>query len=499
MSHAKSAMGRRGFLRLASAAAASGALAAGAWPRGARGDQAGESGVHDRKLLFIFCAYGGASIIDSFMPVLDQQVGDASLAATLNVFPEALLEQQAGSAFRTVKLLDNYAYYAKPARGLRELVGNHGRDIAIVAHDVTSVSHAAGQQRALNGAGVDRGRTIMESCALRHGPGLPLPSCNMATEGYGRHGSDSSVPRAARHETIMAPSLFAAGTHGFRGLSGGPEASAVERGRRVRAELDASSVFARTFKQDTRLQSYLRTRQETAPLLEQAGLVDKLLLLPADKLDARYGLTPDPLVASLRSTLPAMDEDKLEAQIALGFLMAYHGVSCSVSMGLNTEPFVRKDGGIVGAPVSFDFSHNMHRVVQSLMWARTATLVDALIGLLKTHDYLGDPALGKMWDRSLVYIASEFGRDKKRPAGSSDWGTGHDLNNGSVLISPLLRGNAVYGGVDPRTGMTYGFDPLSGAPEQGRTLYEGDVYGIISQALGLPVPGGRRYDGVVRG
>ena len=110
----------------------------------------------------------------------------------------------------------------------------------------------------------------------------------------------------------------------------------------------------------------------------------------------------------------------------------------SLAMGLKTEPVLHGDA-IIGAPIAFDFSHNLHRVIQSLMWGRTATLVDALITLLKTHDYMGDPALGKMWDRSLVYIATEFGRDKKRPADAASWGTSHHLNNGSVMFSPLLR------------------------------------------------------------
>src|SRR5262249_35607245 len=157
----------------------------------------------------------------------------------------------------------------------------------------------------------------------------------------------------------------------------------------------------------------------------------------------KYGITPDPMIEGLRQSLPNMDADKAQAQIALGFLMAYHGVSTSITMGFNTEPLVESDGSISGAPIAFDFSHNLHRIVQSMMWCPTAAIVDTLITLLKTHDYLGDPSLGRMWDRSLVYIATEFGRDKKRPSGATSWGTAHSLNNGSVLISPLLKGNAV--------------------------------------------------------
>jgi len=44
-----------------------------------------------------------------------------------------------------------------------------------------------------------------------------------------------------------------------------------------------------------------------------------------------------------------------------------------------------------------------------------------------------------LWDRSLIYVATDCGREKARPSGASSWGTGHHLNNGSVLISPLLR------------------------------------------------------------
>jgi hypothetical protein len=58
------------------------------------------------------------------------------------------------------------------------------------------------------------------------------------------------------------------------------------------------------------------------------------------------------------------------------------------------------------------------------------------------------------------------------------------------MLSPLLRGNAVYGGVDPRTGLTYGFDPATGKPDKTRTMDERDVYGVIAQALELEVRSG---------
>jgi hypothetical protein len=66
-----------------------------------------------------------------------------------------------------------------------------------------------------------------------------------------------------------------------------------------------------------------------------------------------------------------------------------------------------------------------------------------------------------------------------------------------VLLSPLIRGSAVYGGVDPRTGLTYCFDPSTGAAKPGTVMGEADVYGIIAQALDLGVEGLPRYDAVV--
>jgi len=42
-----------------------------------------------------------------------------------------------------------------------------------------------------------------------------------------------------------------------------------------------------------------------------------------------------------------------------------------------------------------------------------------------------------------------------RPPDEWNDGTGHHLNNGSVLLSPLLQGNRVLGGVEPSTSLTH--------------------------------------------
>lgn len=492
-------LGRRQLLTLGAAgvAAASAASLIGR-DRTARGESSPKVvAPEDRKLLFVFCAYGGASIIDSFLPVAESEVGSPELAATLNVFPDDLVAQPAGSNIRYVKLLDDYSFYSTPPE-MASLVTRHGSDMVVVPHNVSSVNHTIGQQRSLNGAGIHRGRTIMEAMALRYGGGLPLPSCNMAIDGYARHGADPSIPQEARHEMIAAPRLFASGTHGYRGLSGVPAEAGILAARKVRSELDERSLFARTFQRSPKLARYLRSREETALSLEQAEMIDKLLLLDPSELDDKYGVKPSELVTSLLDRFPHLGEDDTQAQVVLGFLMAYYGMSTSVTLGHKPDPVLLSDGSIVGTPIAFDFSHNLHRIVQSIMWGRTANLLDQLIDLLKTYDYLGDPALGKMWDRSLIYVATEFGRDKIRSSGASQWGTSHHMNNGALLISPLLKGNAVYGGVDPTTALTYGFDPQTGEADKNRTLYESDIYSLIAHALDIEFPERVDFPAVVR-
>jgi hypothetical protein len=69
------------------------------------------------------------------------------------------------------------------------------------------------------------------------------------------------------------------------------------------------------------------------------------------------------------------------------------------------------------------------------------------------------------------------------------FGTGHELNNGSLIISPLANGGRVLGGVNPDTLMTYGFDPETGRPDPGRNMVEKEVYSGIAHALGIDTTG----------
>jgi hypothetical protein len=442
----------------------------------------------ERKLLFVFCAHGGAAIINGLLPVLESEVADAGLAGTLDVFSEAQVESVPGSAFRFVKPLAANAYsFLKPPPSMLDFVRKHGADAAVFCHDVSSVNHNVAQARSLSGAGANAGRTIMEAMAVRYGGGMLLPNCNMGTDGYIEHGVDVTLPAKARHEVITAPLLFATGTHGSRGLAHPPRPDALQRARRVRELLDRETVFANTFRRSPLVAHYLEQRSFGTRELEAAELVEKLLLL--DPASAQEGLRPTAVTADLFKRFPGLAQNDVQAQTCLAFLLAYHGVATSLTFGFRSDPVITEADGVVTTPIAFDYSHSSHRIAQTAMWGHLAAQLDGLIDLLKQYDYLGDPSLGKMWDRSLIYVATDFGRTKTRPSAASSWSTGHDLNNGSLVISPLIQGNRVYGGVDPKTCLTYGFDRRTGAPDKGVVLEEAAVYGALAHALDIPFAG----------
>ena len=482
---------RRSFLSM-SAGAGVAALAVGAG-RHAFGDELASAA--DRKLLFVIAATGGASIIDSFLPVVRSQVSDSSIADRLNVYDDADVVQPDGSNIRCVRPLSNTQPWTNEY-DLPTFLSHHHQDTVVLAHDVTSVNHFVASGRAVSGADIDRGRTIMEAAAERHGGELLLPNCNMARGGYLEGGDDAALPSWARGEVIAAPTVFASAMDGARGIPGAPSRDLLMRARSVRADIEAHSQFGRTFAESHLRQDYLAYREERQPNLEAADLISKLQLLPNESLPAEYGLQSSPQLETVKAAFPHYLDDGWEAQGALAFLLAYYGVSCATTIGVETEPIFMGDD-IVGTPLAFDYSHTNHRAAQNVMWGRIAKVMDGLISALKATDYLGDPSLGKMWDRSLVYVATDFGRERTRSEGAPDFGTAHHLNNGALLVSPLLHGNRVYGGVDPETTLTFGYDPSTGKADKAQVQREGDVYSVIAQALDIQFPG-RRDSAVVR-
>ncbi len=448
----------------------------------------------DRKLLFVRGAAGGASIVDSFLPVTRGEVDDPALADTLHVYDDAQILTPEGSNLRCPAYVAPVGLLAglyETGSALDPFLAKHHRWMTVLTQECTSVNHMVGQHRSLTGAGINRGQTIMEAMALRHGEDLIIPNCNMANDGYIQPGSDLSLPAFARAEIIASPLGFAAAMDGVKGVLGAPDRALVERARGVREQLDDASVFGRTFADSPRRQRFLANRREVQPRLEAAQLMDKLTLLPPELLDPKYGVLASPLLPLLSDKFTNLLKDPWESQAALSVLLAYYGLSCVSTIGLRQEPTFG-DEKLTTTPIAFDFSHSDHRVAQYLMWGHVLKAVDALVDLLQQLDYLGDPSLGKMWDRSMIYVATEFGRDKTRPAGAESWGTGHALNNGTLLVSPLLTGNRVFGGIVPLTCETYGLDGSTGDADPKLECTEGHIYSTIAQAMDIEFP--ERFD-----
>lgn len=437
-------------------------------------------------LLFVVAAAGGASITDSFLAV---RSADSQGGGGLNTFSDAMLSQPFGSAFRIPKTVDASIEGAIDLGNqypMNQFLTKHGSDVSVLTQECTSVNHLIGAKRCLNGNQINAGRTIQEAMALRWGEGLLLPNANMSGGGYILPGDDDSIPNWARAEPIADAKLFAFSTHPSRGIKGAPDENLLAHARQVRSSVEAASPFLRTFKNSSLIQNYQSRRALMASQMEAANLIQKLMLfqnsgqVPLSDFD----LESSPLSASLISHFPKMLTDPYEGQAALAFLLARYGVSNAITFGVGSSPVFESTERIVNAPIGFDWSHNDHLGGQNTMWSRVLKTLDGLIDLLKTTDYLGDPTKGKMWEHSLIFVATEFGREKSAGGG----GSGHHLNNGNVIISPLIKGNKVYGGVDPNTLLTYGFDPQTGQPAPGTLMHEEHVYSAVAHALDIDFP-----------
>jgi len=441
------------------------------------------------KFLFVVAAQGGASIIDSFLPVSESDVGDPAAAQGLIAYPDSVLVQPNGSQLRCPGELFLDGQFSSDY-AMSTFLGKYYADMTVVTVENTSVNHQVAQKRSITGAGIHRGRTLMEEVALQRGMGKLLPNCNMATAGFIEPGDDASVPDAVRSEVIADPLLFALAADGLRGVDGAPQRSILERARATREALEDATPQAERWANSRLRQRILALRRELQPAIEEADLITKLMLLQAGggvDLSSR-GLASSPELPALLEQFPELATDRLQAQAALAFLLVRYGLSSVVTFGPSFMPDFSSTG-IDGTPIAFDFSHNDHVTTQNVMWRRTLKVVDGLITLLQRQPH-GD---GTLWDRSLIYVATDFGRTKTRPPGSGAYfGSGHDLNNGNLFISPLLRGNRVFGGVDPQTCLTYGFDLATGAPNRGAVMREGHLYSLVCHALGIDFPG--RYD-----
>ena len=455
--------------------------------------QAAEAAIDpsQRRFLFVIGANGGASIVDSFLPILNTESNSGA-----NTFTEQQIQQPNGSNFRCPIPLDNDIQGAIPlgdGYNMATFLSKHSSDMAVMTQEVSSVNHLIAARRSVTGDNINGGRTLQEAVAAKYGMDLLLPNCNMAGDGYGVNGEDGTLPAKALGEVISDARYFAFATHGSKGLKNVPDASLLESARSVRSELDASRAANSKLSRRALVNQYLAHRDELLPNLEAANLIGKLLMLqqsPNSAPLADFELEASPEGQMLAERFPNLQTDPFEAQVALAYLLIKNGVTCTVSLAPSGTPFFDAERTALTSPLGFDWSHVDHRGAQNAMWSRIMRMTDNLIDLLKASEF-GDGQ--SYWDRSLIYIATEFGRDK-----TSNGGSGHDLNNGNVIVSPFINGNRVFGGLDSNTALTYGFDRQSGAPAPGTYMKEGDVYSAICQALDIEFQGRRDVPAMMR-
>ncbi|MBX7097593.1 MAG: DUF1501 domain-containing protein [Myxococcaceae bacterium] len=444
------------------------------------------------KFLIVIGASGGASIIDSFLAIRGGEAG--ANAGLINTFPDADVLDVAGSPLRAVKVnapsLGAIPVAVKTDQSA--FVAKHKQDILVATSIGTSVNHVIAQKRSLTGNAAFKGRTLQECVAKEYGAAFAIPNVNMGVGGYLERGTDDDLPAYCYSESVGSPALWPLGLDSSRGIKGAPDRELIALAQKVRNEqLDPESVFAKTFARSPRLQRWYASRGSTQSKLEALDLITKLNVLPdmPPQIPLNdYGLGTSPDGAKLRAAFPNFFTDPFEGQAALAFLLLKNRVSVSVTIGPSFNVVIA--GAELGnPPLAFDFSHNDHRAGQAFMWSKIMNVCDKLIDLLKAEPY--DATSGQsMWDHSLIYVATDFGRTKPRPNNATQFGTGHDLNNGFLMMSPLLKGNAILGGVDKATGLSYGFDTETGAPLTGKTTSnEPEIFSGILHTLGVDTTG----------
>ena len=104
------------------------------------------------KFLIVFGAFGGASIIDSFLPLMDSEASDP----TINSYPDAAVLQPNGSNIRAVNW--SGSLIASPyVADFDQFLTKHMNDMVVATHTGTSVNHTVAQKRAITGNGIYSG------------------------------------------------------------------------------------------------------------------------------------------------------------------------------------------------------------------------------------------------------------------------------------------------------------------------------------------------------
>ena len=449
------------------------------------------AGSTDRRFLITVGGTGGASIIDSFLAVRESEVtaagGDPNL---VNAFPDANVTDV--GPFRAVNLAGtNTNLLGTPLDAVDHAVfaQKHQSDMIVATLQNTSVNHVLAQKRSINGNAAWGGRTLQEMVALTYGGECPVPNANMAAFGFVEPGADTTLPAYAYPEAIANPRFWSLGLDPLKGIKNVPERDLVDLATRMRNErLDPESVFYKTFKKSKKIQKWLSQRGATKEQIQTLDLITKLTVIPNRPPEfplAEYGLEQTPDGQRILDAFPAIEFDPLHAQAALGYLLIKYGVSVSITLSPNFNPEIAElPGGplLLLPPLAFDNSHSNHRATQAFMWTRILDVIDKMSDLLKEDEF--EDTGETLYDRSLFYVATDFGRTKNRAGGNPNFGSGHDLNNGALLVCPKARAG-LYGNINRATCMTYGFDLASGAEDQGRTTTERELYSGILQLLGV--------------
>lgn len=469
-----SRMNRRNFL------AATAATAAGFSLRGT-GSEAAPDPKKRRYLIVLGCT-GGASILDSFLALSEAEVAAAGgTPDTLNCFSPQQLRAIDGTPLRAVDLTHTFDLLGgfKIETRQSEFVRKHMAHTLVMTQEVSSVNHAVAETRSVTGAGAWRGRTLQECVAATFGEGLPVPNLDMGTGGFRHASGDSELPRYAAPSLVADPLYWAFGLSATRGAKHGVRGEVLAAARSLRdGGLEGPSAFLKAYASHPAVKRWLGDRSDGRKLFEDQNLIDRALFLrrrPAD-------MPADPEMARLFDVFPDFETDELEAQAILAYLAITRGLSCSVTLAPSFAAAAEDLANIRNPPLAFDFSHQDHRGSQAMMWQRMLSIADRLVTLLQEREHEGG---GSYWDRSLVYFATDFGRDKTRPSGAHAFSSGHHLNNASVVMSPLVRGNTVLGGIDAKTGLTHGFDLATGEARKDVKAGEREVFAGILQTLGV--------------
>jgi hypothetical protein len=497
-----SRLSRRDMLRALSVCGAGGAATLSPLLSSCRREEDRELGINrqaldggtasDPRFLIVITAAGGGSVIDSFFAT---RASECANAATLNTFPDGQVADVAGTPFRAVSVTNQPLIAQANINVTANQAGfiiKHKDNMLVAASTGTSVNHVIAQKRSITGNGAWKGRTLQEVVALQYGASFPIPNVNMGVQGYLERGSDDELPSYCYAENVSQPALWPLGLSGTRGIKGAPDPALIELARKVRSDqLDPESVFAKTFEKSPRLKRWFDTRATSLQKLETADLITKLNILPDQPPQiplTEYGLAASPDAARLRTQFPQFFTDPFEGQAALAFLLLKNRVSVSVTIGPSFN-VVLAGSQLGNPPLAFDYSHNEHRGTQAFMWAKVMSVADRLIDLLKSEPLDATSGLS-MWDRTLIYFATDFGRTRARQSNATSFGTGHDMNNGFLMLSPMLKGNTLLGGINRQTLYTYGFDPESGTPDPAKTLSnERDLYAGMLHAMGVDTTG----------